>query len=252
MTGAHDFGIARRGPWLMLLARTALFAFYQALIALVFWIAGDPEPWTRSTAWWPLSAILANADTLGLLWLAARREGIRVWRLYNFDRTSVKRDMLWLAGAVVVSAPLGYLPNVWLAEALFDDPTAPVTIMFQQLPPWMLWTALLLFPLTIVLAELPAYYGYAMPRIRQQVGKVWWVPLLVGLAHALQHVTLPLVFDPAFMLWRFGMFLPFAIFLGYVIDRRPSLLPYMMVVHGLLDLQLPLMLFAVASGAQLW
>jgi membrane protease YdiL (CAAX protease family) len=49
------------------------------------------------------------------------------------------------------------------------------------------------------------------------------------------------------MLWRFGMFLPFAVFLGYVIDRRPSLLPYMMVVHGLLDLQLPIMLFAVAS-----
>jgi hypothetical protein len=244
--------IARRGPWLMVLARTALFAFYQAFIALVFWIAGDPEPWARSTAWWPLSAILANADTFGLLWLAAKREGVRVWRLYNFDRTSVKRDLLWLVGAVVVSAPLGYLPNVWLAETLFDDPATPAMTMFQLLPPWMLWTALLLFPLTIALTELPAYYGYAMPRIRKQVGTAWWVPLLVGLAHALQHVTLPLVFDPAFMLWRFGMFLPFAVFLGYVIDRRPSLLPYMMVVHGLLDLQLPIMLFAVASGAQLW
>jgi hypothetical protein len=251
MTGTYS-AIARRGPWLMLLARTALFAFYQALIALVFWIAGDPEPWARSTAWWPLSAILANADTLGLLWLAAKREGIRVWRLYNFDRTSVKRDLLWLAGAVVVSAPLAYFPNVWLAEALFEDPTTPFTIMFQPLPAWMLWTALLLFPLTIALAELPAYYGYAMPRIRKQVGKVWWVPLLVGVAHALQHVALPLVFEPAFMLWRFGMFLPFAVFLGYVIDRRPSLLPYMMVVHGLLDLQLPIMLFLVANGMQPW
>jgi membrane protease YdiL (CAAX protease family) len=84
------------------------------------------------------------------------------------------------------------------------------------------------------------------------VGKVWWVPLLVGVAHALQHVALPLVFEPAFMLWRFGMFLPFAVFLGYVIDRRPSLLPYMMVVHGLLDLQLPIMLFLVANGMQPW
>jgi hypothetical protein len=170
MAGVYS-AIARRGPWLMLLARTALFAFYQALIALVFLIAGDPEPWARSTAWWPLSAILANADTLGLLWLAAKREGIRVWHLYNFDRTSVKRDLLWLAGAVVVSAPLAYFPNVWLAEALFEDPTTPFTIMFQPLPPWMLWTALLLFPLTIALTELPAYYGYAMPTDPQAGGQ---------------------------------------------------------------------------------
>jgi hypothetical protein len=242
----------RRVPWLMLLARTALFAFYQALIALVFWIAGDPEPWARSVAWWPLAAIFANADTFALLWLAARDEGIRVWRLYNFDRTSVGRDLLWLLGAVLIAGPLAYFPNVWLAGILFDDPATPATIMFQTLPPWMLWTAVLLFPLTIALTELPAYYGYAMPRIRTQVGRVWWVPLLVGTAHALQHVTLPLVFDPAFMLWRFGMFLPFAVFLGYLIDRRPSLLPYLMVVHGLLDLQLPLMLFMVAAGNQPW
>ncbi|MBE0417129.1 MAG: hypothetical protein IBX63_05145 [Coriobacteriia bacterium] len=251
MTGLLD-AIARRGPWLMLLARTALFAFYQALIALVFLIVGSPEPWSRSVAWWPLAAIFANADTLGLLWLAARREGIRVWRLYGFDRSSAKRDLLWLLGAVVVSAPLAYLPNVWLARAFFADPATPLVTMFQPLPPWMLWTALALFPLTIALAELPAYYGYAMPRIRRRVGGVWWVPLLVGVAHALQHVTLPLVFDASFALWRFGMFLPFAVFLGYAIDRRPSLLPYLMVVHGLLDLQLPLMLLAVASGAQLW
>ncbi len=242
----------RRGPWLMLLARTALFAAYQALIALVFLLAGDPEPWARSIAWWPLSAIFANLDTLALLWLGARSEGIRFVRLYGFDRMSIGRDMLWLLGAVAVSAPLAYFPNVWLAEALFDDSATPATIMFQTLPPWMLWTALLLFPLTITLAELPAFYGYAMPRIRKRVGPVWWVPLLVGVTHALQHVTLPLVFDPAFMLWRFGMFLPFAVFLGYLIDRRPSLLPYLMVVHGLLDLQLPLTLFAAANGTQPW
>jgi len=244
--------MGRRGPGVMLLARTVLFAVYQALIALVFLVAGDPEPWARSVAWWPLAAIFANIDTLTLLWVGAKGEGTRLVRLYGFDRSKAGRDVLWLLGAVAVSAPLAYFPNVWLAEALFEDPATPATIMFQQLPTWMLWTALLLFPLTIALAELPAYYGYAMPRIRARIGVAWWVPLLVGLAHALQHVTLPLVFDPPFVLWRFAMFLPFAVFLGYLIDRRPSLLPYLMVVHGLLDLQLPLMLFAVANNTQPW
>jgi len=78
--------------------------------------------------------------------------------------------------------------------------------MFPALPLWMVWAALALFPLTIALTELPTYYGYAMPRIRERVGGVWWVPLL----------------------------------------------PYLMALHGLLDLQLQLMPLVVASGVRLW
>lgn len=236
----------------MLLARTALFAFYQALIALFFSLTGAEQPWARSIAWWPLAAILANADTFGLLWLAVRRERGRIRDLFGYDRTSVKQDLLWLIAAVVVSGVLAYVPNVALARMLFADANVPLATMFQPLPLWMVWTSLALFPLTIALTELPAYYGYAMPRIRAQVGAKWWVPLLVGIAHALQHSTLPLVFDAPFALWRFGMFLPFAVFLGYLIDRRPSLLPYLMVVHGLLDLQLPFLLLAVSTGVLSW
>lgn len=47
------------------------------------------------------------------------------------------------------------------------------------------------------------------------------------------------------MLWRGLMFLPFALVVAFAIHRRPQLLPYLMVVHGLLDLQLPLMLLAL-------
>jgi hypothetical protein len=240
--------LGKRGPWLMLPARTVLFAFYQALIALYFALTGDPEPWRRSVAWWPLSAILANADTLGLLWLAADREGRRLWSFFGYEKASMKRDLLMLAPVVVFSAILAVVPNLWLVGVLFDDPAAPVSMMFQRLPLWMAWAALALFPLTIALAELPAYYGYAMPRIRRRIGNAWWVPLLVATAHALQHCTLPLVFDLPFILWRFGMFLPLAVFFAYLLDRRPSLMPYLMVVHGLLDLQLPFVLLLVASG----
>jgi hypothetical protein len=41
------------------------------------------------------------------------------------------------------------------------------------------------------------------------------------------------------------MMLPFAIFAAALLRWRPRLLPYMMVVHGLLDLTLPLMLLGV-------
>jgi hypothetical protein len=38
-----------------------------------------------------------------------------------------------------------------------------------------------------------------------------------------------------YLLWRFGMFLPFAIVTGLAIKLRPSLLPYFVTVHALMD-----------------
>jgi hypothetical protein len=37
------------------------------------------------------------------------------------------------------------------------------------------------------------------------------------------------------MLWRLGMYLPFALFAGLMIKFRPTLLPYYMIVHALMD-----------------
>jgi len=42
-------------------------------------------------------------------------------------------------------------------------------------------------------------------------------------------------FDSDFMLWRIGMYLPFAFFAGLVLKLRPQLLPYFVIVHALMD-----------------
>jgi hypothetical protein len=39
-----------------------------------------------------------------------------------------------------------------------------------------------------------------------------------------------------FLLWLFGMFLPFALFGGLVDKLRPGLMPYFAYLHALLDL----------------
>ena len=49
-------------------------------------------------------------------------------------------------------------------------------------------------------------------------------------------MTLPLILDGRFILWRALMFLPFALFLGLALKIRPSLLPYLVVCHFLIDL----------------
>jgi hypothetical protein len=92
-----------------------------------------------------------------------------------------------------------------------------------------------LFPLTIAFSELPTYFGYAMPRIEAQLKNGWLAWLLASFSLAAQHMFLPLIFNGGYLLWRLGMFLPFALFTGLVLKLRPSLLPYFAIMHALMD-----------------
>ena len=40
------------------------------------------------------------------------------------------------------------------------------------------------------------------------------------------------------MAWRFAVCLPFVLIVAWLVNRRPALLPYLMVMPGLLDAQL--------------
>ena len=105
-----------------------------------------------------------------------------------------------------------------------------------------------LFPISIALSELPTYYAYGAPRLQASSGRRGWPLVLAASWHAVQHVALPLVFDWRFVLWRLLMFLPFALFIAWLIDRRRTVLPYMMTVHGLLDAQLPVFILLASLG----
>jgi len=219
----------------MLLSRTALFAFWQLLFALGFLLVGSARPWEASVSWWLLSASLGNITNIALLTWVARREGLRLNQLFNFERRTWKWDVLLVIAATVVAAPLGYFPNPLLARALFGNPSAAIAMMFRPLPGWAIILVAIIFPITIALSELPNYYGYVMPRLKTMSASGWRIVVLVGVVHAFQHVTLPLQFDVRFMVWRFGMFLLFALFVAWLINWRPSVLPYLMIIHGLLD-----------------
>jgi hypothetical protein len=46
--------------------------------------------------------------------------------------------------------------------------------------------------------------------------------------------------------WRFLIFLPFALWVGLIVRWRPRLLPYMMVIHALMDVSLFMFLLPIA------
>lgn len=238
-------------PMAMLVHRFVLFLVWQAVIAGVYMTTGHPSPWSASVAWWPVTIILTNLMSFGLQrWLAAR-EGLS-WRQLlraDFRKEHVRKDLWAVAGVLLVSVPVAMVPNMGLAQLLFGSQEAALALFIQPLPKWAALTSLILFPLTQGLAELPAYFAYAMPRLEAR----WSKPGLAVIAAAFwlgaQHAAAPFIPDARFLVWRLCMFIPFALLLGFVLRRRPRLLPYMMVVHVLIDLPLAAMVWQASVAA---
>ena len=221
-------------PWLLLISRSVLFLAFQALLALAFTLFGQTNSWDKSAGWWVLTIIPANLVSIDLLGHAFRAEDKRFLDIFRFSRPTLKKDLLWFFGSSLIGLPLAFLPISNLAILIFGDSMTPVNMMFRPLPVWALLVGIL-FPLTIAFAELPTYFGYVMPRLAVQLKNGWLAWLLCAFFLAAQHMFLPFLLDGKFILWRLGMYLPFALFAGLLLKFRPQLLPYFAIVHALMD-----------------
>jgi hypothetical protein len=179
-------------------------------------------------------AIGANIVSIYLLVRLYGAEGKRYLDAVKFSRAAWKVDLLWFLGASVIGIPIASLPMNIVGDVLFEDRMTPVYMMFRTLPAWALVVSLL-FPLTVAFAELPTYFAYCMPRIAAQIKNGWLAWLIASFFLGAQHMFLPLIPDGRFMLWRLLMYMPFALFAGFFLKLRPTLLPYFMIVHALVD-----------------
>ncbi|MGZ9223595.1 MAG: hypothetical protein ACXW4Q_15930 [Anaerolineales bacterium] len=222
-------------PWLMLVSRSLLFLIFQAGIALVLAAAGTGSAWNDSARWWTFVAFLANFISLYLLVRVFNTEGKRYWDILRFSRETWKTDLLWFLGFTILGIPIAAVVKDPLAVAIFGDAMTPTNMLFRPLPTWA-FVLSFLFPLTIWFAELPTYFGYVMPRLEAQLKNSWIAWIIASFFLAAQHMFLPLILDGGYILWRVGMFLPFAFFTGLVLKFRPRLLPYFVIVHALMDI----------------
>ena len=219
----------------VLMSRLVGFALVQAAVALWYALTGATEPWQRSLAWWPISATVTSLAGIALLDWRLRCEGSRYLDLLRVQRATVGRDLLLVAVAAVVAGVLAVGPNLGLSVLLWGDPEAGASRFFAPLPHWAAALALVAFPLSVGLSEFPTYFGFVLPRLRALGLSCVWAVILSGSVLSLQHVTLPLAFDAAFLIWRAFMFVLFALFVAALLAWRPRLLPYLVVVHVLLD-----------------
>lgn len=221
-------------PWLMLFSRSALFLFFQVLIAFILFLTGTKSAWDESTRWWTLTVTAANITSLLLLINVFKSEGKNYWDILRFNGKTWKIDLLWLLGFSLIGLPIAAAPREPLAAAIFGDATIATNLLFKPLPTWA-FVLSFLFPLTIWFSELPTYFGFCMPKIESQLKNGWIAWLLASLALAAQHMFLPFIFNGGYLLWRFGMFLPFALLCGLALKFRPRLLPYFVIIHALMD-----------------
>ena len=220
-------------PWLMLVSRSILFLLFQALIALILYATGTKSAWDESARWWTFTVTFANLVSIYLLVRLYRAEGKRFIDIFKFSRTEWKKDLLWFILFSIISLPIVGAPREPLAKAIFGDAMIATNMLFRPLPTWA-FVLSFLFPLTIAFAELPSYFAYCMPRLSDQING-WLAWFVTSFFLAAQHMFLPMIFNGGYLLWRFGMFLPFALVIGLALKMRPSLLPYFVIVHALLD-----------------
>ena len=226
---------SKSAPWLMLFSRSAFFLLFQALIALILLVAGTKSAWDESVRWWTFVAALANFASLYFLVQLFKDEGKNFWDILRFSRKTWKKDLLWMLGFSVVGMPIAAFPREPLAAAIFGDAMIPTNMMFLPLPTWAFILSFI-FPLTIWFAELPTYFGYCMPRLESQLNNGWVAWIIASLFLAAQHMFLPFILNGGYLFWRFGMFLPFAFVVGLALKFRPSLLPYFVIMHALMDI----------------
>lgn len=235
-----------RWPWIMLFSRISLFFGIQALFALGFLLVDSSNAWESAAGWWPFVVTIVNFICIALLVWLYNREGKRFWDIFRFQKEHVKSDLLALAGLLVLLGPVSYLPNIWLGGLLFGDPQRTLDLMLRPLPLWAAYASIVLFPVTQGLAELPTYFMYSMPRLEAQGLSRWLAVSLASLMLAFQHIAIPFLFNTNFILWRGLMFIPFAFLAGIVLRWRPRLLPYMVIIHVLMDMFFATMLLSVA------
>jgi len=220
-----------KGPIVVLFARLAFAVLAQGLVAGIFALQSSSEPWRSAAPWWPVYGTLIDIGCLGLLWWFTRKEGLRLFGLISFDRRKWQRDVLIGVGLFAVSFPIATGGIFGSSLLVFGKPQAPTVYGNLSLLPALY--SVLVFPAIWGMTEEMTYNGYLLPRIQALSGSNILALVVVSFAWALQHIALPLTFDPRFMLFRFISFIPLALLWTVLYLRLRRLLPFIVAHWGL-------------------
>jgi hypothetical protein len=212
----------------LLFSRLFFFFFFQASIA-VFLVS-----WEESVKYWFLSASLTNIVSIVLLIALFRQENLSYLSIFHFQKANMKVDLIWFLILLLISVPIAIIPSLALSTLLWGNTEYYHRVLFQPFRHQLVYLLLFAYPVTTGLAEIPTYFGYVMPRLKKHIKLQWLIIVLPVLAFSIQHCTLPLVFETKFILFRGFMYQLFALVYGIALYKRPSLLPWLVILQILI------------------
>jgi hypothetical protein len=229
--------IPRWGPVLMVLARPALAFLAQGVTLVLFNQLGVPDANVAVRHWWSVYGTLVDIGCLSLLLWLTRREGIRLMDLVGFDKSMLKRDLLWGLAIFVVVFPLAVIGGGMLGNLLAYgtlQPEYPEAGFIRTLPLLaVLYSRLLWWPIWSFTEEL-TFQGYSLPRLQVITGRTWLAMALVSFGWSIQHSFLPWI-DLQHAAYLFITFVPLTVAMQ-LIYLRLRRLPPLIVAHWLMDL----------------
>ncbi len=236
--------------WTMLALRPGISFICLLAVAGAYALRGSDHPFADSAAWWLWFITLANFATIFALVRCAKAEGLRLRDIYRLSPSTWKGDLIWTAAGFIGIALVAQAPGEALARLLWGSSSVPNGMLIGPLPVFAVYPLFVLFPVSHGLAELPLYFGYVAPRLRT-LGRPRAI-LIAAAVLSVQHLFISFQPDWRYCLWLAVKFLPFALLVGILIDRRPTILPYLMGGHLLLDASLPFLVLLVSRGVELF
>ncbi|TVP84528.1 MAG: hypothetical protein EA375_06445 [Acholeplasmataceae bacterium] len=215
--------------------------FSRMILLLVFqgaaWLllSGKSDAFYVSTTYWTVYVTLTNMVLLALMLTFDSKTGYT--QIFKFEKKQAIAFLKWIP--LLLLSAMG--PNLLLSYVIYGDlEIGAKLLLFDH---GLLITALnfSLFPILQGLTEIPFYFLVLKPMLKSHTRKPLFylgIPILIL---SLQHIVMPLYLDVSYVLYRGLMFLGFAILIGILIERKPNLMPYFMVMHILMNLSFMMM-----------
>lgn len=226
-----DDGMKKVNPFIIPLFRSALFIMIGVLFAMI-----TNQSLVQASRWWSIICTVCNIITIILLMTICKIEGTTYKKLIGYQRGLGNLKYTFLIVMLMLLLGMGGMYGFGFMIYGY----VPVT-MVQPIPIWLAVINTILLPLTIVFAELPLYFGYAINGIEKNTGNKILSIVYPMFCYALQHSFIPLLYDWKHILFRFLSFLPLMLVLGIIYYKKRKLEP-LMIGHAILDL---------ATGAQI-
>jgi membrane protease YdiL (CAAX protease family) len=231
--------------WLVLIMRTVFFLVFGLVMIALFSSFGSGEAMKEAEKWWPFQAILANIASFLVLKFLLKKEGKSYNSILQFKKGKTGKDIGKGLLYLLISFPFAALGLYGGSYLLLGD-IQPPTNMMQAIPLGAAIIALIVFPLSNALVELPTYFGYAFPRIEKKWGLAMAM-VLPALFLAIQHGPLPIVLGGSYIAWRLLAFVPLAFVVGFIFHKTRNITP-LIVAHFIMDFQMVMYVLLAALG----